>query len=139
VRLDLSSFEKAVAQLETSLKYLGSDLAQNDEALKAQFRGASILAFEYTYELCAKMVKRQLEEILPNPADVDGMAFMDMMRSAAEAGLVRDAVKFKLYREKRNITSHTYDVEKAEEVIGVLDEFLRNVRFILAELKRRNA
>ena len=139
MRLDLSSFEKAVAQLETSLKYLGSDLAQNDEALKAQFRGASILAYEYTYELCAKMVKRQLEEILPNQADVDGMAFMDMMRSAAEAGLVRDAVKFKLYREKRNITSHTYDVEKAEEVIGVLDEFLRNVRFILAELKRRNA
>jgi nucleotidyltransferase substrate binding protein (TIGR01987 family) len=139
VKLDLSSFEKAVAQLETSLKYLGSDLAQNDESLKAQFRGASILTFEYTYELCAKMIKRQMKEILPNPAEVDGMAFMDMMRSAAEAGLVRDAVKFKMYREKRNITSHTYDVEKAEEVIGVLDEFLQDVRFILAELKRRNA
>jgi nucleotidyltransferase substrate binding protein (TIGR01987 family) len=85
------------------------------------------------------MIKRQMKEILPNPADVDGIAFMDMMRSAAEAGLVRDAVKFKMYREKRNITSHTYDVEKAEEVIGVLDEFLQDVRFILAELKRRNA
>jgi nucleotidyltransferase substrate binding protein (TIGR01987 family) len=137
--LELSSYENAVSQLETSLNYLFSDLAKNDPSLRAQFRGASIQAFEYTYELCYKMIKRQLEQIVANPAEIDGLAFMDLMRSAAETGLVRDVVKFKIYREMRNITSHTYDNDKAEDVVGVIPDFLRDAKWVLAELKRRNA
>lgn len=139
MKLDVSAFEKAVARLEESLKYYNSDMAKKDEGLKSQFRGASIQAFEYTYALCTKMIKRQLEQILSESVELDGMAFMDMMRSAAEAGLVRDPVKFKDYRDKRNLTSHTYDEEKAEEIMSVLDDFLKDLRFTLAELKRRNA
>ena len=136
--LDLTHLEKAVYQLETSLNYLKSDLARSDSGLRDQFRAAAIQAFEFTYELAVKMLRRQLEQIVPSPAELRAMAFMDLIRTGAEAGLVDDVARYRLYREKRNITSHTYDDERAEEVLSALKPFLADVRHLLAELKRRN-
>ena len=136
--LDLSHLEKAVSQLATSLGYLNSDLARNDRGLRVQFRAAAIQAFEFTYELAVKMLRRQLEQIVANPAELRAMAFMDLVRTGAEAGLVEDVGRYRLYREKRNITSHAYDEERAEEVLAVLEPFLADVRYLLAELKKRN-
>src|SRR5665213_1310386 len=52
--------------------------------------------------------------------------------------LGREAPPFRGYREKRNITSHTYNEERAEEVVAGLDRFVDDIRFILTQLKRRN-
>lgn len=136
--IDFSSLEKALGQLETSVRYLHSEASRNDPELRQQFRAATIQTFEFTYELAVKMIRRQLEEIVASPAELRELAFRDLMRTAAEAGLVRDAPSFFLYRDKRNITSHTYDAEKAEEVVSVLDSFLADVRFLVGELARRN-
>jgi len=139
MKLDYSSLEKAMAQLEKSLAYLDSEMSRDDPDLRMQFRAASIQAFEYTYELAVKMIRRQLEQIVSNPAELREMAFMDLIRSASEAGLVKDVRAYKVFREKRNITSHTYDDAKAEYVLSGIDVFLDNTRFLLKELKRRNA
>jgi nucleotidyltransferase substrate binding protein (TIGR01987 family) len=136
--LDLTHLEKAVSQLEGSLGYLKSDLAHSDSGLREQFRAAAIQAFEYTYELAIKMLRRQLEQIVANPAELRAMAFMELIRTGAEAGLVEDVARYRLYREKRNITIHVYDEERAEEVLAVLEPFLADVRCLLAELKKRN-
>jgi nucleotidyltransferase substrate binding protein (TIGR01987 family) len=138
VVLDLSHLEKAVRQLEKSLSYLNSELARNDSELRDQFRAASIQAFEFTYELAVKLLRRQLEQIVPNPSELRALAFMELIRTGAEAGLVEDVARYRLYREKRNITSHTYDEELAEDVISVVAPFLADARQLLAELKRRN-
>ena len=136
--LQYATFEKAVAQLKKSLDFLHSEMARKDPGLREQFRAAVIQAFEYTYELAYKMVRRQLKQIVPNPAELDEMAYMDLMRTAAKAGLVREATPFKAYREMRNITSRTYDSDKAEEIIAVMDAFLKDMNFLLEELKQRN-
>jgi nucleotidyltransferase substrate binding protein (TIGR01987 family) len=136
--LDLTHLEKAAFQLERSLAYLNSELARNDSGLREQFRAAAIQAFEFTYELAVKMIRRQLEQIVANPSELREMAFMDLIRSGAEAGLVEDVARYRLYREKRNITSHTYNEERSEEVLSVLDSFLTDTRFLLKELGRRN-
>jgi len=138
MKLDLSSFDKAVSQLEQSLGYLASDLAKKDAALKSQFRGAAIQAFEYTYEICVKMLRRQLEQMAATPVEVKQMAFMDMIRWAAEAGLVPDVRRFREYRERRNLTTHTYDENRAREIADSLGAFLKDAQFILTALKKRN-
>ena len=74
----------------------------------------------------------------PDPAGVDTRASMDIVRSGAEAGLVADVARFRDYREKRNITSHTYDVAQAEKIAAVLEDFFKDVQHLLAELERRN-
>jgi nucleotidyltransferase substrate binding protein (TIGR01987 family) len=138
MKLDLSAFEKALGQLEKSLAYLRSKHAANDADLRTQFRAAVIQAFEYTYELAVKMTRRQLERIVANPSELPEMAFKDMIRTAGKAGLVRDVKAFFDYREIRNITSHTYDEDKAEKVVSIMDDFMKDAGHLLKELKRRN-
>ena len=136
--LDLSSLRDALAALEKSLRFLSSDLAR-DADLREQFRDSAIQCFEFTHELAFRMLKRQLEQMAADPSGVDTMAYMDVIRSGAEAGLVPDVARFRDYREKRNITSHTYDVRQAEKIVAVLGDFREDVRHLLAELGKRNA
>jgi nucleotidyltransferase substrate binding protein (TIGR01987 family) len=60
------------------------------------------------------------------------MDFRTLIRTAAERGLVRDPAIWFLYREKRNITAHTYDETKALDVIGHLPGFIETIKELLA-------
>lgn len=137
MKLDVSSLRNALATLDKSLRFLSSDMAR-DPDLREQFRAASIQAFEFTHELAYKMVKRQLERMAPNPAAIDSMSYMDIIRTAAEAGLIDDVARFRDYREKRNITSHTYDQAKAEQIVTILPDFRNDIERLLSELTGRN-
>lgn len=135
--LDLSPLRAALAALKASLRYLESELAA-DPGLQDQFRAAAIQAFEFTYELAFKFMKRQLEQIVPVPSAVDELTFMQVVRAAAEAGLVADVARFHEYRETRNITSHAYDRQKAQRVVAVLPRFATDVEYLLARLEARH-
>ena len=138
MNIDLTSFRDALAALERSLAFLGSDMARENPLLREQFRNSAIQCFEFTHELGFKMIKRQLEKMSPDPAAVDKMTYMDVIRSAAEAGLVDDVARYRDYREKRNITSHTYNLEKAERIEAVLPACRDDMRALLTELEKRN-
>ena len=138
MKLDVTALEKALSQLEQSLSYLHSGLAAGDPGLRTQFRAAAIQGFEYTYELAVKMIRRQMAQISAVPAELAEMAFKDLIRKAADAGLVVDPESFFLYREIRNMTAHTYDEAKAEKVLSTLEGFRKDVLVLLKELKRRN-
>lgn len=139
MKLDLTSFRDAVAALERSLTFLASESSKRDPLLREQFRNSSIQCFEFTHELAFKMMKRQLEQMIADPAAVDTMAYMDLVRSASEAGLVDDVGRFKDYWDKRNITSHTYNRAKAELIEAILPAFLGDMRSLLARLEKRNS
>jgi nucleotidyltransferase substrate binding protein (TIGR01987 family) len=139
MKLDLTSFRDAFAALDRSMTFLASESAKSDPLLHEQFRNSAIQCFEFTHELAFKMMKRQLERMSADPAAVDKMAYMDIVRSAAEAGLVDDVGRFKNYRDKRNITSHTYNRAKAEIIEAILPAFREDMLFLLAELEKRNA
>ena len=138
MKLDYSSLVSAVSQLQKSFDYLQSDLARNDADLREQFRAATIQAFEFSYELAVKMIRRQLAQIIANPDALREIDFADLMRDAADAGIVRDARSYLRYRELRNRTSHTYNVDRAEETAAAMDEFLRDMHLLLQELGKRN-
>jgi len=131
--LDFSPLEKALHSLRRGL--VRADAAPNDEEL----RDACIQRFEYTFELCWKMLKRQLEEELPTPAEVDGYSFRQLIRTGAERGLLDDAAAWFDYRERRNITSHTYDEEKAAKVFAALQAFVGHAGDLLLRLKNRQS
>jgi len=132
MKLDLSALEKAVASLDKALTRATG--APGDEEL----RDAVIQRFEYTYELCWKMVKRRVETDAPVPSDVDAMSFPALMREAAERGLVLDVTRWLEYREQRNVTSHTYNATKAQSVFETTRPFLIDARALLSELQKRN-
>jgi len=135
MKLSTTSFEKALQQLETSYSYLNSDLAKKDIKLREQFRAATIKAFEYTYEISVKMIRRQLVQISANPTELSELSFPDLIRTAADSGLIKDVSSFRIYRERRIITGHIYNANKAEEIISIMNGFITDMHFLLDKLR----
>lgn len=131
-QLDLTSLVNALLRLDEALQAYG---AAPENAL---YRDATIQRFEFSYELSHKMLKRYLEMASANPAGIDEMAFPDMIRTASEQGLLRSGWdRWKDYRNARSITSHTYDEEKAKQVMVIVPDFLQEARALLGELQKR--
>ena len=133
MKLELSSFEKALASLDEAL-------AEYDRTQSQFVKHACIQRFEYTYELAHKLLKRQLKAMSPNPSEIDQMSFPDMIRSGAERGLLAQSWDhWKYFRDARNATSHAYNEKKANEVFVRIPAFRDEAAFLLARLQERNA
>ena len=136
--LNLTSLSNAILQIEEALAYAQSDLAKDDPRLARHLRAAAIQAFEFTYELSIKMLKRYLETLEANPAAVDEMTFNELIRSGYEAGLLRAELSdWKNFRRDRGTTSHAYDEDKARAVFATIPAFLAEAKFLLAEINTR--
>jgi len=61
--IDVTPLRNALGRLQKSLAYCGSELAASDPGLAEQFKAAAIQAFEFTYELSHKTLRRQLEAL----------------------------------------------------------------------------
>ncbi|MCY4583997.1 MAG: HI0074 family nucleotidyltransferase substrate-binding subunit [Chloroflexi bacterium] len=139
MKLDLTPLENAVAQLEEALDIYNSDLASDHPHLKRHLRAAVIQAFEFTYELSFRMLRRYLELVSANPAEIDQLVFNDVIREAYSQALLRSELREWLeFRRNRGTTSHAYNEEKAQEVFESVPEFLREARYLLDRLHERN-
>ena len=99
-------------------------------------RDSVIQRFEYTYALAIKYIQRYLELNNPNPQDIDFYTFNDLIRTANEKGiLLNDLGKWSVYRQRRNITSHTYNVEKALLVLEIINDFIEDINYLLNKIK----
>lgn len=123
-KIILTPFEKAVASLEEALAQPKTDY----------LRDATIQRFEYTFELAIKMLKRSLEK-WPEGTTIDQQTYRDMIRMAAESGLITDPEAWFEYREARNITSHAYDEKLAEKVYTTVKKFGPDAKKLLNALK----
>ncbi|AMV07423.1 nucleotidyltransferase substrate binding protein [Xanthomonas oryzae] len=139
-KLDLTALRNAVSSLEDSLGVV-SDSAwfnQQSKQVKNTLVAGVIQNFEFVYEIGIKMLKRQIEAESASPEEVDETNFREVLRVAAEKGLIADVEAWFKYRQMRNITAHTYDHEKAKKVYqGTLD-FIVDARDLLQKLEARN-
>ncbi len=139
--LDLSALRGAVSSLEDGLEVVSNDdwfNLQSDKVQNTLIAGV-IQNFEFVYEISFKMIKRQIEEESASPNEVDESNFRDVLRVAAEKGLVADVEPWFKYRKMRNITAHTYDHEKAQQVYQDTLIFINDARALLQALETRNA
>lgn len=131
-KLDLTPLEKAHNSLKEIL------VRYEKEHLDLAIRDAVIQRFEYTYSLALKIIRRYLELTLDEPMTVDGMDFNSIIRKSSEIGLILNNLeKWNEFRLARNLTSHTYDENKAIEVVNVAPQFEKEVEFVLNELMKR--
>ena len=131
-KLNIQNFDKAIARLEEGLSVYQMDLANT------LIRDGVIQRFEFTYELSHKTLKRYLEFVSATPAQYDGMAFQDLIRSGNEQGLLLgEWINWKRYRDMRSKTSHTYDEEIALEVMSAIPDFLEEARYLRDQLNGR--
>lgn len=130
--LDLTPLTSALARLvEGHARYLTDTSDQ-------QIRDGLVQRFGFTYDISHKMLKRFLTATAATPEVIDQMSFPTLIRTACEQGLLRSNwTQWKLYRDKRNITSHTYDEAKALEVVASIPEFIVEAGFLRDRLVER--
>ncbi len=137
--IDFSPLANAISQLEKSIAYATSEMAESNNDLFEQFRNSVIQCFEFTYELSHKMLKRYLEATAANPEEIDLSTFQNLIRMGNEKGLLRsDWPAWRDYRLARSNSSHTYDENKAEAVYHVAADFLGEAKHLYQKLVEKN-
>ena len=132
--LDIRSLENAVLRLAEGLTRYKQDTSD------LQIRDGLIQRFEFTYDLCWKMLKRYLEMESALTDNFDTMNLADLIRIGSEHGLLAgDWPVWRQYRALRNMTSHTYDEAKALDVVAHIPAFLADAVFLRDQLRRRLA
>jgi nucleotidyltransferase substrate binding protein (TIGR01987 family) len=119
-----ASFNKAFSQLERFVA---------EKELNEMEEQGLIKAFEYTYELGWKTLQDLLKEKgydnIIGPKPVIEQSFQD--------GYIANGKEWLRMHSSRNLTSHTYDKETADEIISEIREsyfgLLRDLRFSLEE------
>ena len=121
-----ANYQKALNQLQ---KFIDKgELSELEEQ-------GLIKAFEYTYELAWNTVKDFLE--YRGQTDIYGSR--DAIRKAFELGLIEDGEGWMDMLKSRNVTSHTYNNETAQEicqaVVKVYYSLFKQLRIKLKSLR----
>jgi len=101
-------FQQRRAEFDKALQRLTMALAQERNEYT---QDAVIQRFEFTYELAWKALKNLLAM-----KDIDVRNAKDTLKAAYQQGLIQDANAWSLLHQQRNLTSHTYDSQLADEV-----------------------
>ena len=113
--LDITPLAKALMRLVEGYDRYLLDISDT------QIRDGLIQRFEFTYEISHKMIKRNLEMTSPSPEMFDGMPFPDLIRSANEQHWLKgNWSTWKIFREMRGKSSHTYDENIAIAVVKII-------------------
>ena len=131
-RLDITSLVNAVERLREGLA------RHQQEPADEQLRDGLIQRFEYTYELCHRMLRRFIQQAAASPEEVDRMAFPHLIRTANQQGLLLgDWPAWHRYRDARARTSHTYRAETAQQVAAGIPAFLTEAEYLRDQLRSR--
>jgi nucleotidyltransferase substrate binding protein (TIGR01987 family) len=137
--LDLSSLHKAIVSLEKVIKV--AERKQNAAEIDIDefdaIKAGAIQNFEFTYELCWKLIKRWLEINL-SPGMMEGITRKQLFRYASENFLIKDFDAWMNYHEMRNKTSYTYNQNTADEIYVIVKYFLADAKAVLEALEVRN-
>jgi len=131
--IDLSPLRKALALLTEALAFWAA--LPDGTALKPHLRSAVIQSFEFSYELSVRLLRRVLIERSESADRVADLSFNDLLRAAADAGLLADAPRWREWREMRNATSHAYDEARAQAVAQRAAAFAQDAVTLLDALE----
>mgnify|MGYP006217407835 CR=1 FL=1 len=131
--IDLTSLDKATRALHGAIGYWQAE--PDGSGRKPHLRAGVIQAFEFSYELCMRFLRRVLIERALSADLVQDLSFNDLLRQGADAGLLPDPLQWRRWRELRNRTSHSYDEEQAQAIAAETPAFLRDARALLDRLQ----
>jgi nucleotidyltransferase substrate binding protein (TIGR01987 family) len=128
--IDYTPLGKAVQRLKEGLDALSRE---PDNSL---YRDAVIQRFEFTYGLCASMMKRRLAQTAAVEPERE-ITFPALIRTASENGLLRSGwdVWYE-FRTARNLTSHVYNEDTARLVVEQIPAFAEEADYLYRELER---
>ena len=132
MNIDISPLGRAIDRLREAMEVYGQDTTQSI------IRDGLVQRFEFTYEICHKLLRRYLSENPGPPERINSMNFADMIRISNEnALLLGDWPKWKMYRDMRARTSHSYNEAVALDVVDGIPAFLEEACYLRDRLHER--
>jgi len=123
------NFNKAFSQLDRFMQ---------EKSLNEMEKQGLIKAFEYTYELSWKT----LQDLLKDKGYTNVVGPKPVIEQSFQDGYIVDGKGWMRMHVSRNLTSHTYDEETAEEIIKSIRteyfDLLKNLQTRLQEEKNNN-
>ena len=137
--LDLGSLRAALRALADAVDVVSSpEFATAYARWRATLISRVVQHFGLTFELCRKMLKRQLERELPSFSKLDGSSYRELFRLGHERGLVSTIDAWFEFRELPKITAHTHSREKAHKVAAGAPALLAARQALLIAIESRN-
>ena len=129
--LDLTLLKNSLA----TLKECWTDLnIQQDEKIKIYIKDSCIQRFEYTYESAKKIMNKFLKKEY-DKTEKD-LSINNIFREMYSLGLIENFENWVEYREKRNITSHEYNLKLTYTIIDCVQNFINDVEFLVDNLEK---
>lgn len=136
--LDFTQFKKALRSLSEAIESTNDAdfMATLTHAQRNTMRAGVIQSFEFTYEKCWKMLRKQLQ-LEEGSEEIDSLSRRDLYRLAAQKLLIENPETWFVYHRARNETPHTYNEATAEEVYNITLLFLPEAEKLLTSLESR--
>ena len=135
--INLAPLERANARLGQFLEaYAALDESDSHHGI---YRAAVVKGYEFTHELAYGFIRRSLEDV-EAWNDVDRMSVGDVLRSAADFGIISCAEQWFYFRERRNDSAHEYFdtvASRTAEAAPALHQAVAALIATLAELNKR--
>jgi hypothetical protein len=122
-------YARCIQTLESSLVLLRQ--AQEGSLEYEIFRNAVVKGFELTLETAGKLLRRALKEYTSSPRAVDELSYKDVMRQAAQHGLMSTGAVTRWFAVR------DYDEENSEETLKLLPGFIDDARVLEAALREK--
>jgi nucleotidyltransferase substrate binding protein (TIGR01987 family) len=138
--LDLTPLRDAIDALAGAIDTVSDQgwFGRQSRVVQNTLLAGAIQSFEFVYELCVRLLKRQLVRTAASPDEIRSAGFRDMLRIGGEAGLVGDVEAWFRYRDMRNRSAHTYNQQQAWALYQDIPAFLADARALLEALERHN-
>ena len=139
-KLDISALKKAAKAFDNALAFArkveekSTDTQEFYEIESAQ--AAVIKHFEFTYELCWKIMKRYIE-MDSGSEEADALTRKDLFRLSAERKLIANFAQWVKFHEDRNRTSHVYNEEVANDVYETAKKFAGSLHDFITAIEQR--
>jgi nucleotidyltransferase substrate binding protein (TIGR01987 family) len=112
--------------------------AGSDPIDEELFRLAIVKGFELSQEICFKLLRRRLRDIVPGSSRLAAMPVKDVLRLAAHYDLLTldEVERWFRYRDNRNDTAHDYGEQFAQQTLSLLEAYLPDARALALRLQQ---
>lgn len=129
--LDLSVLKNSLATLKECYNDL---VAQPDEKIRTYIKDSCIQRFEYTYESSKKIMNKFLKKEYDKTESE--LSINNIFREMYGLNLISNFENWIDYRQKRNLTSHEYNIELTYPIIDIIPKFIDDVEILVNNLEK---
>lgn len=125
-----------IDNLTAALKTLktGFELFQNNKNLeiKDMLADSCVKRFEYTLETSIKLMRKFLKQVYF--IDEKDLTINNIFRLMQGYDFIISWENWKNYYQKRNDTSHEYNIQKSNDLLQVIPNFIKDVEILVKNL-----